>query len=85
MSTYSIQLPETVFSTFRKTPTEFIKEMKIAAAVKWYELGEISQNRAAEIAELTRFEFISVLSFYKVSVIQYTDEILDYELSNVKK
>lgn len=85
MSTYSIQLPETVFSTFRKTPSEFIKEMKIAAAVKWYELGDISQNRAAEIAELTRAEFISVLNFYKVSVIQYTDEILDYELINVKK
>lgn len=85
MSTYSIQLPESVFSTFRKTPTEFIKEMKIAAAVKWYELGEISQNRAADIAELTRAEFIGVLNLYKVSIIQYTDEILEYELNNVKK
>ncbi len=85
MNAYTIELPETVFSTFRKTPVEFIHELKIAAAVKWYELGEISQNRAAEIAELSRSEFINMLNKYKVSVFQYTDEILDYEMVNVKK
>ncbi|MCB1158444.1 MAG: UPF0175 family protein [Leptospiraceae bacterium] len=85
MSTYTIQLPETAFATFRKTPDEFIKELKIAAVIKWYELGEISQNKAAEIAELSRSEFIEVLHKYKVSVIQYTEELLDYELSYVEK
>ncbi len=85
MSAYKIELPENVFSTFRKTPVEFIHELKIAAAVKWYDLGEISQNRAAELAELSRSEFINVLGRYKVSVLQYTDEVFNYEMSNVKK
>ena len=85
MSVYTIELPENVFSTFRKTPVEFIHELKIAAAVKWYELGEISQNRAAELAELSRSEFINVLGKYKVTVLQYTDEVFNYEMSNVKK
>ena len=64
MITVPIQLPETVFSALRKNPKEFVEEMRIAAAVKWYELGEISQSKAAEIAGLTRAEFINALSRY---------------------
>lgn len=80
MTTVSIQLPETVFSALRKNPHEFVQEMRIAAAVKWYELGEISQGKAAEIAGVTRSEFIQALSRYQVSFMQYTSVELAEEL-----
>ena len=83
MRTIPIQLPETVFSALRKNPEEFIQEMRIAAAAKWYELGEISQAKAAEIAGLTRAEFINALSRYQVDFMQYTAQELAEELTNV--
>lgn len=31
-----IDMPETAFSAIRKSPSEFVAEMRLAAAVKWY-------------------------------------------------
>lgn len=57
--------------------------MQIAAAVKWYELGEIPQAKASAIAGLNRTEFILALARYQVGFMQYTAEELAEEVMNV--
>jgi len=81
MNTVSIDLPETAFAALGKAPKDLGREILIAAVVKWFELGKISQGKAAEILELSRAEFLEVLSLYRVSAWQYTKEELDEELS----
>ena len=56
---------------------------RVAAIVKRYEAGELSQGKAAEIAGLTRAGFIEELARFKVSPIQYTAEELAEELKDV--
>jgi len=73
----SIELPRDVFSALRQDPAGFVREMRVAAAVKWYENSVISQSKAAEIACLSRAEFVNALNQFKVSPFQYTaDEIV---------
>ena len=80
MNTISIDLPETLLPSLGKTSKEIGREILVAAVVKWFELGTISQGKAAEILEISRAEFLEVLSNYRVSAWQYTKEELDEEL-----
>ena len=74
----TIDMPETAFSAIRKSPSEFAAEMRLAAAVKWYEMETISQEKAAQIAGLTRADFILALGRFRVSPFQSTpDEIME--------
>lgn len=76
----SIELPETAFSALRTTPEGFVKEMRLAAAIKWYEMGMVSQSKGAEVAGVSRHEFLDALGRLGVSPFQATPEQLSEEL-----
>ena len=67
-----IELPRDVFAALHQDPAGFVREMRVAAAVKWYENSVVSQSKAAEIAGLSRAEFATALNQFKVSPFQYT-------------
>jgi predicted HTH domain antitoxin len=76
----NVELPEEVFSSTRSTPEHFIKEMRLAAAAKWYEMEKISQAKAAEIAGITRHEFLKALDEFGISPFQVTKDKLLKEI-----
>lgn len=72
-----VELPRDVFGALRQDPPNFVREMRLAAAAKWYEIGRLSQARAAEIAGVSRADFLTSLAHFNVSPFQYeADEIV---------
>ena len=78
----TLELPANLFSALRQEPDAFLREMRLAAAVKWYETRQVSQAKAAEIAGLSRSEFLAALSRFDVSPFQVTSEELIEEVEH---
>ena len=82
MATVTIEFPDNIFSSLRKSPGEFASEMRKASAIHWYQRGLISQERAAEIAGLDRTDFLLLLASEKVDVFSVDLDELRQELSD---
>jgi predicted HTH domain antitoxin len=66
----TLDMPEEALASLRTDSEEFVRQLRLAAAVKWYELRRVSQERAAKIAGLSRTEFMAVLGQFGVSPFQ---------------
>jgi len=80
MTTVTLDLPDDVFSSLRRSPQDFGREMRLAAAIHRYQRGEVSQEKAAQIAGLSRADFLSALAREQVDVFQVDFEDLKREL-----
>jgi predicted HTH domain antitoxin len=75
MTMLKLDLPDDVFAALRRSPEEFSRELRLAAAVHWYERGVISQEKAADLAGLGRAAFLAALAREQadVFVVDFTD------------
>lgn len=62
MTHLSLEMPVEVFSALKKSPDEFVLELRLAAAIHWYQRGTVSQEKAASIAGLDRTDFLMALT-----------------------
>ena len=85
MTSVEVFLPDDVFLALRKSPQEVARDVRVAAAAEWYAEGLVSQGKAAELAGLSRPEFLDELAKRKIPVIQMTVEELRAELAGLEE
>ena len=81
MATISFDVPDDVLASLHCTPDEFGRSLRLAAAVFWYHRAEISQERAAQIADLGRTDFLLVLAEKGLDTVVLDLDDLDRELA----
>jgi len=60
---------------------EMEQHIRLMAALKMFELGKVSSGKAAELAGMSRVEFIETCGRYRVSAFNYTPEELEKEIN----
>jgi predicted HTH domain antitoxin len=76
----TLEYPDDLESAVQTTPEEMNAQIRLMAALKMFELGKMSAGRAAELAGLSRVEFLETCGRYRVSVFNYPLEELKAEL-----
>ena len=82
MKTVEIEIPEEIFISLKETPQELVREIRLAAAAKLYELGKLSSGRAAELAGISRLSFLHQLARYGTPIFDLTEEELARNIHN---
>jgi predicted HTH domain antitoxin len=62
------------------TKEEIEQHIRLMAALKMFELGKISSGKAAELAGMSRTEFLEACGRYRVSIFNYPDDEAETEI-----
>ncbi len=80
--TISLQIPEETLIILKEQPVSFAQKLQMLAALKLYELGKLSSGRAAQLAGVTRVEFLMALGDCQVSPFALDAETLAQDVAN---
>jgi predicted HTH domain antitoxin len=76
-----LSLPDESLVALKRTPSEMAEEIRMAAAMKLYELGRLSSGAAAALAGVPRTVFLSRLADYGIATFKMSDEELAEDLA----
>jgi predicted HTH domain antitoxin len=77
---FPASIPENFEMAVLMTRAELDHHLRLMAALKMFELGQISSGKAAEFAGLSRVDFLETCGRYGVSVFNYPSEELEAEI-----
>ena len=73
----TVEVPEDAFHLLGEETEKFGREMLVAAVLRWFEEGRLSQGQAAAALGLKRGELFDLLYQHRVSPIQMSVEELE--------
>ena len=76
----TIKYPRGFEQAVHLSKEEMEQHIRLMAALKMFELGKVSSGKAAELAGMSRVEFIETCGRYRVSAFNYTAEELEKEI-----
>jgi predicted HTH domain antitoxin len=66
----TVQVPEGAVQLLGERAEQFGRELLVAAVLRWFEEGRLSQGQAAAMLDMKRGEFFDLLHQHRVSPVQ---------------
>ncbi|PWB46584.1 MAG: hypothetical protein C3F12_06505 [Candidatus Methylomirabilota bacterium] len=75
----TLSIPDEALAALKVSPEQLGAELRLAAAIKLYELGRLSSGVAAKLADVPRVVFLAKLADYGVETFRLIEEQLARE------
>ena len=80
MEELKIRYPSGFEQAVHMTKGELEHHIRLMAALKMFELGKVSSGKAAELAGMSRVEFLETCGRYRISLFNYPPGEVEEEL-----
>lgn len=71
MTELKLSIPQDILYTLNETKNDFIKKMRLYAAMELYRMQKLSMGKASELAEMNKTDFMFELGKYEIPAINY--------------
>jgi predicted HTH domain antitoxin len=85
MRTIRIDYPESIPAVLNVSHESFENEARMAMAIKLYEMGRITSGQAADLAGISRVEFLLNCARYGSVSVQWDQEEIDAEFGGTQE
>lgn len=82
MSSVPIEIPEATLVALKLDAASAAAQLRMAAAMKLFELGRLSSGAAAELAGVSRITFLAKLGEFDVETFHQTESELANDLAD---
>ena len=82
MSQVTFSIPDEMLLALKATPDALASRIRLAAAVKLYEMGQLSSGAADQLAGVPKPYFLSRLADYGVNTFALSEEELSHDLKS---
>ena len=82
MSQVTFSIPDELLVALKATPDVLAARIRLAAAVKLYEIGQLSSGTAAQLAGVPKPYFLSHLQDFGIDTFDLSEEELSHDFKN---
>ena len=85
MSQVSFDIPDDLLLTLREQPREFAQEVRLLAAIHYFQAKRLSLGQAARLAGINRLDFLDILADRGIPAFDLSVEDTEAEITAAQR